>query len=84
MKELHLNIVSPERELFNGHIESVTLPGTLGTFTILTHHAPIVSSLLPGRITFRTGGEERQIAIQGGFVEMSDNCVSVCVEEKED
>lgn len=84
MKELHLNIVSPERELFDGPIESVMLPGTLGTFTILTHHAPIVSSLLPGRITFRTGGEERQIAIQGGFVEMSDNCVSVCIEERED
>ena len=32
MKKLHLNIVSPEKELFNGEVESVTLPGTMGSF----------------------------------------------------
>ena len=35
MKKLHLNIVSPEKELFNGEVESVTLPGTMGSFSIL-------------------------------------------------
>lgn len=34
MKKLHLNIVSPEKELFNGEVESVTLPGTMGSFSI--------------------------------------------------
>ena len=43
MKKLHLNIVSPEKELFNGEVESVTLPGTMGSFSILPQHAPIVS-----------------------------------------
>ena len=45
MKELHLNIVSPEKEVFNGEVKSVTLPGTSGVFSILPQHAPIVSSL---------------------------------------
>ena len=45
MKGLHLDIVSPDKEIFNGEVDSVTLPGTLGSFTILSKHAPIVSSL---------------------------------------
>lgn len=49
MKKLHLNIVSPEKELFNGEVESVTLPGTMGSFSILPQHAPIVSSLGTGK-----------------------------------
>ena len=40
MKELHLNIVSPEKEVFNGEVKSVTLPGTSGVFSILPQHAP--------------------------------------------
>lgn len=39
---LQLNIVSPEKELFNGEVSQVTLPGLLGQFTILPNHAPIV------------------------------------------
>ena len=46
MKKLYLNIVSPEKEIYNGEVESVTLPGTIGTFTILPQHAPIVLSLI--------------------------------------
>ena len=38
MKKLYLNIVSPEKEIYNGEVESVTLPGTIGTFTILPQH----------------------------------------------
>lgn len=38
MKKLHLNIVSPEKELFNGEVESVTLPGTMGSFSCRSMH----------------------------------------------
>ena len=58
MKKLHLNIVSPEKELFNGEVESVTLPGTMGSFSILPQHAPIVSSLGTGKLIYATDGEE--------------------------
>ena len=53
MKELHLNIVSPEKEAFNGEVKSVTLPGTSGVFSILPQHAPIVSSLQEGTVSSR-------------------------------
>ena len=42
MKELHLSIVSPEKSVFDGEVKIVTLPGTVGSFSILPGHAPIV------------------------------------------
>ena len=78
--KLHLNIVSPEKLIFDGDVDSVTLPATLGRFTILPNHAPIVSSLTQGRMTYLTEGEEQSIEVQGGVVDMSDNRVDVCVE----
>ena len=68
MKKLYLNIVSPEKEIYNGEVESVTLPGTIGTFTILPQHAPIVSSLREGKVMYvPTEGEEQTLDIEGGF-----------------
>ena len=54
MKDLHLNIVSPEKEIFDGEVDSVTLPGAMGSFTILPQHAPIVSSLKAGLVSYVT------------------------------
>ncbi len=78
---LHLNIVSPEKEIYNGEVERVTLPGTIGAFTILPQHAPIVSSLRAGNVIYvPAGGEEQTFDINGGFVEMSGGVVSACVD----
>lgn len=80
MKELHLSIVSPEKSIFDGEVKSVTLPGTVGSFSILPGHAPIVSSLKAGTLSYITAeGEEHTMSIQGGFVEMSDSIVSACI-----
>ena len=80
MKELHLSIVSPEKSIFDGDVKIVTLPGTLGSFSILPGHASIVSSLQAGTLSYTTmEGEERTIDIQGGFVELSDGTVSACI-----
>ena len=80
MKELHLSIVSPEKSIFDGDVKIVTLPGTVGSFSILPGHAPLVSSLQAGTLSYTTmEGEERTIDIQGGFVELSDGTVSACI-----
>ena len=80
MKELHLSIVSPEKSVFDGKVKIVTLPRTVGSFSILPRHAPIVSSLKAGTLGYTTmDGEEHTLDIQGGFVEMSDGTASVCV-----
>ena len=70
---LHLEIFS------SGEVEHVTLPGTMGSFTILPQHAPIISSLQAGILSYVTKDGEHSEEIRGGFVEMNDNKVSVCV-----
>ena len=52
MKNLHLSIVSPERSIFEGEVDSLNLPGTMGAFSILPQHAPIVSSLRSGTLFY--------------------------------
>ena len=80
MKDPQLSIVSPEKSIFDGDVKIVTLPGTVGSFSILPGHAPIVSSLQAGTLSYTTmEGEERTIDIQGGFVELSDGTVSACI-----
>ena len=77
---LRLKIVSPERIEFDGEVESVLVPGTLGSFEILKDHAPIISSLQPGVVEYATSGGKVQLMINGGFVEVLKNNVSLCVE----
>ena len=77
---LKLKIISPERIEFSGEVQSVLVPGTKGSFEILTDHAPIISSLQPGVVEYATAGERKQLAITGGFVEVQRNEVSLCVE----
>lgn len=78
---LNLKIVSPERVVFDGSVENVVVPGTLGRFEILVDHAPIISSLEAGDVEYTiSGGEKTQFGILGGFVEVQKNRVSLCVE----
>ena len=77
---LQLKIVSPERIEFDGEVESVLVPGTMGQFEILTNHAPIISSLGVGEVVYATADGKHNVAISGGFVAVQKNQVSLCVE----
>ncbi len=77
---LQLKIVSPERIEYDGAVESIQVPGTLGQFEILTNHAPIISSLGVGEVVYTTADGKHTINIHGGFVEVQKNKVSLCVE----
>ena len=77
---LYLKIISPEKTLFSGDVESVLVPGTVGEFEILKDHAPIISTLVEGRVIYTTATGKQQLNILGGFVEVQRNEVSLCVE----
>lgn len=77
---LKLRIVTPEKVVFDGDIESITVPGTLGSFEILNNHAPIISSLGIGKVIYVTSKATEELDIQGGFVEVQKNMVELCVE----
>ncbi len=76
---LTLKIVSPEKIEFTGEVERVKVPGTQGSFEILTNHAPIISTLGKGVVEY----DGNQLEILGGFVEVQQNEVSLCVEKTE-
>ena len=81
---LKLKIVSPERIAFDGEVESVLVPGSQGQFEILNNHAPIISTLDKGVVEYGLSkGQKVQLEILGGFVEVQQNVVSLCVEVNE-
>jgi len=76
-----LEILTPDKKVFEGEATSVTLPGTLGFFEILNHHAPIISTLEDGKVVVRNGvAKEEVYFIQGGIVEASNNNVIILAE----
>ena len=77
---LELRIVSPERIEYDGQVESVLVPGSMGQFEILQDHAPIISTHQNGEVVYTTKEGRVSLSIQGGFVEVQKNVVSVCVE----
>ena len=78
---MHLEIITPEKKLFSGDIEIVKLPGTLGSFEIMKNHAPIISTLMAGRIKVKDVlGVIHYFDISSGVVEVLNNMVKVLVE----
>lgn len=78
---MKVEIISPSETLFKGEATSVTVPSMMGPFTLLEHHAAIVSVLEVGKVSLTDDkGEHREFAIKGGFVENHSNQLTVCVE----
>lgn len=77
---MKLEILTPEQLVFSGEVSLVTVPGTSGRFTILENHAPIISSLTKGVITYREKDMDVQLTVKDGFVEVSNNMISIAVE----
>lgn len=80
---MNVEILTPERKLFSGDAYGVQLPGTDGLFEVLEKHAPMVAALKAGNLKIlkdRIGGPTSNYTIQGGFVEVLNNKVTVLVE----
>ncbi|HZI01832.1 MAG TPA: ATP synthase F1 subunit epsilon [Flavisolibacter sp.] len=77
-----LEILTPERKLFSGEVYGVQMPGISGSFEVLDKHAPLVSALKAGRIKVLRDKQNHtsNYDIQGGFVEVLNNKVTVLVE----
>jgi F-type H+-transporting ATPase subunit epsilon len=78
---LHLEIITPEKVLFSGDIKIIKLPGALGSFEIMRNHAPLISTLIKGKIKVKeTNGLISYFEINSGLIEVSNNEVKVLVE----
>ncbi|MCM1293288.1 MAG: F0F1 ATP synthase subunit epsilon [Bacteroides sp.] len=75
-----LKIFSAEDILYNGEVTMVTLPGAMGSFTVLKNHASLISTLVNGTIRFTDSvGQVENIDIQKGIVDVNNNIISVCI-----
>ena len=81
MATFPFEIVSPEKLLFSGEVEAVTLPGSEGQFQIMAGHAPLLALLGPGVMEV-TGGDAKgeRLFIDGGFCDMNGRTCTVLAE----
>lgn len=77
---MQLKIISSQEIVFQGEVQSVTLPGELGAFTVLNNHAALISTLVSGKISYQTEDDDAgSIDIEGGIVDVDNNVISVCL-----
>ncbi len=81
---LKLEIVTPEKRVIDETVDSVTVPTLSGEAGILPHHAPLISALKPGVLSFTNKGNTERLAVAGGFVEISNDTVSVLTDLAEE
>ena len=77
-----LEVATPERLFINEQVSGAEIPGKNGYLGVLAGHAPLLSELGAGVLTY-SGGRERVLAIEGGFVEVFENHVSVLADYAE-
>lgn len=79
--KLHFSLVAPEKELFSGEVDNVTVPGAEGDFGVYPDHMPVMTAIRPGAITVNDGKEHRKIYILGGFADVTPEGLTVLAEE---
>ena len=78
---MDMTIATPEGIVFEGKVESAKFPGAAGAFMVLPKHAALISALSAGKVIYTTAGDIKELVIMGGFVEVKNNVISVCVEK---
>lgn len=80
-KTFQAQVLTPEGSRFDGEVVSVSVPGASGSFQMLYNHAPIISALGVGRVDIQKADDTTlTFAVSGGFVEMSNNEVTLLAE----
>ncbi len=80
---LHVEVVTAERELYNGEADLVSAPGSEGRLGILPRHAPLITTLATGELRIKLQGAEEPLFVSGGFLEVRSNAVTVLADTAE-
>ena len=81
MAAFPFELVSPERLLFTGEVESVVVPGSEGELTVMKDHAPLMTTLKPGIVTVNeTGGKSQRLFVRGGFADVAPTGLTILAE----
>lgn len=77
---MYLELVTPDKKVFEGDVISGTFPGSNGGFQVLKNHAPLISSLGKGDVVIKTQNGEETFTVNGGVVEVLNDKVIVLAE----
>ena len=80
---IQCDIITQERIVFSGQVDSVNLPGVEGRMGILPNHSPLLTMLDFGEVMVRTAGHEEYFAIGGGFLEVQPDHVTILADSAE-
>ncbi len=80
---MHVDVVTAERQLYSGEADTVLAPGSEGQLGILPRHAALLTTLKAGELLIKLSGAEEPFFVSGGFLEVSDNRVTVLAETAE-
>lgn len=78
---IKIEIVSPENLVLSDNVESVSIPGQEGYFTIMGEHAPLMTNLKPGFVTVVRESGTQTYYVRGGFADISPAGVTILAEE---
>jgi F-type H+-transporting ATPase subunit epsilon len=80
---LHLEVITPERKVYEEDVDMVVAPASEGYVGILPHHAPLFTTLGPGEFKVKRGGVEEILAVFGGFMDVRSDRVTVLTDAAE-
>ena len=80
---IQLEIVTPERLVINEAVEYIEIPGQTGYLGVLPGHAPLITELAPGELSYRTGSQTKRLAVAWGFAEVLQTKVTILAESAE-
>ena len=75
--KFHLSIITPNKVLLQDEVDEVIIPTTSGDVGILANHAPLLSQISSGELLIKKGDKQESMVINGGFLEMSQNNLSI-------
>ena len=82
-QKLKLSVVTPQKQLISEEVDQVNAPGSEGDFGILYDHAPFLTNLRSGQLSYENDGESTTLVIGGGYLEVTDNRVTILAESGE-
>jgi F-type H+-transporting ATPase subunit epsilon len=81
MPSFQFELVSPERLLFAGEVDSVVVPASEGQITVLKDHAPFMSTMKPGVVEVSDGARTQRLFVRGGFADVSAKGLTILAEQ---
>ncbi|MCL7486848.1 MAG: F0F1 ATP synthase subunit epsilon [Desulfobulbaceae bacterium] len=83
MAQIHLEVVTPTGPVISDDVDIVTAPGYGGEFGVLANHAPFLSTIKTGTLSFKKDKQNKFLMVSGGFSEVSNNKITFLVESAE-